>query len=928
MVVKKWVYLFHELDQAEKYVGGDWERVRGLLGGKGANLAEMARIGVPVPPGFTVTTEACNAFQETNKFPEGQWEQMMEALKDVEKAAGKKFGGLENPLLVSCRSGAKYSMPGMMDTVLNIGLNDKTAEAMVALTKNERFVYDSYRRLIQMFGSVVLGMPDEAFEDVLDEHKAIKGYKLDTDLNAEDLKELVAEFKKVTRKHKGFDFPQDPLEQMRLATEAVFKSWQGKRAVDYRRATGIPDDLGTAVNIVTMVFGNMGNDSGTGVAFTRNPATGEKKMYGDYLLNAQGEDVVAGIRNTEKIENMAKDLPEAYKQFMEITAKLELHYKDMQDVEFTVERGRLWMLQTRSGKRTARAAVKVAVDMVNEKLIDKQEAINRISPEQVDTLLHPQFDDATKKLAKKEGHFFASGVNASPGAAVGRIYFDADTAEKMAKEEKQDVIMVRPFTKPDDVHGMLAAKGILTSEGGATSHAAVVARQFGVPCVVGASAVKIDQDKRMMTCNGVVVKEGEWISVDGGSGEVYIGKLTLTVPSLEEQTDLLTLLNWADEICAQPGIRKGAGPGTGLQVWANADYPKDARRARSYGAKGIGLCRTEHMFFETERLPIVQRMILARTSEDRTAALDELLPMQRADFDGLFDAMDGLPVIIRLIDPPLHEFLPSADELKERIITARLQNTANYLLGKGEEKEIAELEKLLAAVEGLHESNPMMGLRGVRLSIVMPEIVEMQVRAIFEAAADCTLRGIKVKPEVMIPLTGHINELKWIQPRLIEIARKVMEEKKVTFTYKFGTMIEIPRAAVTAEEIASVAEFFSFGTNDLTQMTFGYSRDDAERSFLVQYVETGILPKNPFQTLDQDGVGRLMRMAVDDGRKARPELEVGICGEHGGDPATIEFCHIIGQNYVSCSPFRVPIARLAAAKAAIKHASGKINTDL
>jgi len=928
MVAKKWVYLFHDLDQAEKYVGGDWERVRGLLGGKGANLAEMVRIGVPVPPGFTVTTEACNAYQETNKFPEGQWEQMMDALKDVEKATGKKFGGLENPLLVSCRSGAKYSMPGMMDTVLNIGLNDKTAEAMVALTKNERFVYDSYRRLIQMFGSVVLGMPDEAFEDVLDEYKSIKGYKLDTDLDAEDLKDLVAEFKKVTRKHKGFDFPQDPLEQMRLATEAVFKSWQGKRAVDYRRATGIPDDLGTAVNIVTMVFGNMGTDSGTGVAFTRNPADGEKKMYGDYLLNAQGEDVVAGIRNTEKIEHMAKDLPEAYKQFMEITAKLELHYKDMQDVEFTVERGRLWMLQTRSGKRTARAAVKAAVDMVNEKLIDKQEAINRISPEQVDTLLHPQFDDATKKLAKKEGRFFASGVNASPGAAVGRIYFDADTAEKMAKEEKQDVIMVRPFTKPDDVHGMLAAKGILTSEGGATSHAAVVARQFGVPCVVGASAVKIDQDKRVMTCNDVVVKEGEWISVDGGSGEVYIGKLTLTVPSLEEQTDLLTLLNWADEICAQPGIRKGSGPSTGLQVWANADYPKDARRARAYGAKGIGLCRTEHMFFEVQRLPIVQRMILAKTSEDRTAALNELLPMQRADFDGLFDAMDGLPVIIRLIDPPLHEFLPSADELKEKIITTRLQNTASYLLGKGEGKEIADLEKLLSAVEALHESNPMMGLRGVRLSIVMPEIVEMQVRAIFEAAADCTLRGIKVKPEVMIPLTGHINELKWIQPRLIEIARKVMEEKKVTFTYKFGTMIEIPRACVTAEEIASVAEFFSFGTNDLTQMTFGYSRDDAERSFLVQYIETGILPKNPFQTLDKEGVGRLMKMSVDDGRKARPELEVGICGEVGGDPATIDFCHIIGQNYVSCSPFRVPIARLAAAKAAIKHASGKVNTDL
>ncbi len=927
---KKWVYLFHELEQAEKYVGGDWERVRGLLGGKGANLAEMARLGVPVPPGFTVTTEACNAYQAKGAFPEGQWDQMMVALKAIENEAGKKFGGVDNPLLVSCRSGAKFSMPGMMDTVLNIGLNDETAQSMVKLTKNERFVFDSYRRLIQMFGSVVLGMPDEAFEDVLDEFKSIKGYKLDIDLTADDLKELVAEFKKVVRKHKGFEFPQDPLEQMRLATEAVFKSWQGKRAVDYRRATGIPDDLGTAVNIVTMVFGNMGTDSGTGVAFTRNPATGEKKMYGDYLLNAQGEDVVAGIRNTEKIENMVKDLPEAYKQFMEITAKLELHYKDLQDVEFTIERGRLWMLQTRNGKRTARAAVKVAVDMVGEKLIDKQEAINRISPDQVDTLLHPQFDSETKKAAKKEGRFFASGVNASPGAAVGQIYFDADTAEKMAKESKQDVIMVRPFTKPDDVHGMLAAKGILTSEGGATSHAAVVARQFGVPCVVGASAVKIDLDKRTMVCNGIVVKEGEWISVDGGSGEVYLGKLALTIPSLEEQTDLLTLLGWADEICATPGIRKGENnsPTVGLQVWANADYPKDAVRARSYGAKGIGLCRTEHMFFETERLPIVQRMIMAKTSEGRTAALNELLPTQRADFDGLFAAMDGLPVIIRLIDPPLHEFLPSADELKERIITTRVDNTAAYLLGKGESKEVVTLEKMLATVESLHESNPMMGLRGIRLSIVMPEIVEMQVRAIFEAAADCTLRGIKVRPEVMIPLTGHVNELTHIQPRLVEIAKKVMDEKKVTFTYKFGTMIEIPRAAVTATEIAKVAEFFSFGTNDLTQMTFGYSRDDAERSFLVEYVDKHILPKNPFQTLDQDGVGRLMKMAVNDGRKARPELEVGICGEHGGDPDSIEFCHTIGQNYVSCSPFRVPVARLAAAKAALKYSSGKVNTDL
>lgn len=922
--MKKWVFLFHELDAAEKYIGGDWDAVRSLLGGKGANLADMTRLGVPVPPGFTVTTEACNAYLAGGmKFPEGMWEQMIESLKEVEKISGKKFGGSENPLLVSCRSGAKFSMPGMMDTVLNIGLNDETAQAMIKLTNNERFVYDSYRRLVQMFGAVVLEMPDEAFEDVLEAYKHEKGAKSDTDLTAEQLKELTATFKEVVRKVLGRDFPNDPYEQLRLATEAVFRSWNGKRAVDYRRATNIPDDLGTAVNICTMVFGNMGNDSGTGVAFTRNPATGEKHMYGDYLLNAQGEDVVAGIRNTEKIENLTKDMPEAYKEFLAITDKLEHHYKDMQDVEFTIERGKLWMLQTRNGKRTARAAVTVAVDMANEGLISKDEAVKRVTAENVDTLLHPQFDPASVKAAKENGRFFASGVNASPGAAVGQVYFDADTAEMMHKEHKQDVIMVRPFTKPDDVHGMLAAKGILTSEGGATSHAAVVARQFGVPCIVGASSVRIDLEKRLMEVNGTVVKEGEWISLDGGTGEVFIDKLTTSSPSLEEQTDLLNLLSWADEICARPGIRKGPEgyPTRGLQVWANADYPKDAQRARAYGAVGIGLCRTEHMFFEAERLPIVQRMILAKSSEERKAALDELLPYQRADFEGLFTAMDGYPVIIRLIDPPLHEFLPAAKDLEEQIITKRIEALAGYVLGKGESTEVVELEKMLAAVESMHESNPMMGMRGVRLSIMMPEIVQMQVRAIFEAAANVTLKGVHAKPEVMIPLTGHVNELKVIQPDLEKIARDVMTEKNIEFPYKFGTMIEIPRAAVTAHEIAEVAEFFSFGTNDLTQMTFGYSRDDAERSFLVKYVESGILPKNPFQTLDQEGVGRLMQFSVEDGRKARPDLEVGICGEHGGDPASIEFCHKVGNNYVSCSPFRVPVARLAAAHAALKYAA-------
>jgi len=778
MVSKKWVYLFSEVNEAEQYVGGDWENVRALLGGKGANLGDMTRLGVPVPPGFTITTEACNAYLANNmQFPEGMWDETLAALKEVERQTGKTFGGSDNPLLVSCRSGAKFSMPGMMDTVLNIGLNDQTAEAMVRLTNNERFVWDSYRRLVQMFGSVVLGLPDEAFEDPMEDFKAERGAKLDTDLTADDLKELTQMFKRIIQRGKGFPFPEDPFEQMRLAIEAVFKSWNGRRAVDYRRAAGIPDDLGTAVNIVTMVFGNMGNDSGTGVAFTRNPATGEKEMYGDYLINAQGEDVVAGIRNTKKITELEKDMPDAYRQFLDIANKLEKHYRDVQDVEFTIERGKLWMLQTRSGKRTAQAAVKVAVDMVKEGLITKEEAVLRVTPENVDTLLHPQFVEASIKSAKQSGKMIATGVNASPGAAVGQIYFDADTAEEMGKNHKQDVIMVRPFTKPDDVHGMLAAKGILTSEGGATSHAAVVARQFGVPCVVGASAVRIDLDRRVMNVNGQVIREGEWISINGTTGEVYLGKIDMVVPSLEEQKDLLTLLEWADEICARPGTRKfpEGWPTTGLQVWANADYPRDAQRARAYGAKGIGLCRTEHMFFEESRLPIVQRMILAKTSEERVAALNELLPEQRSDFEGLFEAMDGLPVIIRLIDPPLHEFLPGEDELIEEIITARVNNMASFILGKSDTKEIAAKEAMLHTVRTMHESNPMMGLRGVRLSIVMPEIVQMQVRAIFEAAANVAKRGIQPKPEVMIPLTGHINELKVIQPTLERIVREVMQ---------------------------------------------------------------------------------------------------------------------------------------------------------
>ena len=912
----KWVYLFNEVEQAEKVAGGGWDGVKSLVGGKGAGLLDMTRAGVPVPPFFTVTTEACNTFQKAGKFPKGLWDQELKALKAVEKATGKKFGNAKNPLLVSCRSGAKFSMPGMMNTILNIGINDEVVEGWSTQTGNPRFTWDAYRRLIEMFGTTVFGLDDEIFEHPLAAYKEHKGYKADTEMTADDWKALVSSYKAVYKKHVGSDFPQDVYKQLELATKAVFESWNGKRAIAYRNKEGISHDLGTAVNIVTMVFGNMGDDSATGVAFTRDPSTGEKAMMGEFLLNAQGEDVVAGIRNAEPIEKLQNVMPKSYKQFMEITRKLENHYRDMQDVEFTVEDGTLWMLQTRTGKRTASSAVKIAVDMAREKMIRKEEAVMRITPETVDALLHPQFDGAAMKEADNNGSFFAKGVNASPGAAVGQIYFDADTAKEMADEQGQDTIMVRPFTKPDDVHGMIASKGVLTSEGGATSHAAVVARQFGIPCVVGASAIKIDLEKRMMTVGDKVVKEGGWISVDGTTGKVFVGKIPTTEPSLDKQTDLLTLLKWADEICARKDIRSApkGWPTRGLQVWANADYPKDAQRARSYGAVGIGLCRTEHMFFETERLPIVQEMILSDTDDGRTQALNKLLPYQRKDFDGLFEAMDGYPVIIRLIDPPLHEFMPDEEELFEEVVTMRV---------KGETDGLQAKEDLLDSIKKMHESNPMMGLRGVRLSISIPQIVEMQVRAIFEAAADCTKRGIKVKPEVMIPLTGTVKELEWIQPRLEVIAAAVMKEKGIKFQYKFGTMIEIPRAAVTAREIAGQAEFFSFGTNDLTQMTYGYSRDDAERNFLITYQEQKILEKNPFQSIDRDGVGKLMQWAINEGRVTRPNLEVGICGEHGGDPDSVEWCHIIGNNYVSCSPFRVPVARLAAAHAALKHMPSK-----
>lgn len=893
---EKWVYLFDEVDQAEK-AAGSWDDVRAMLGGKGANLGEMTRIGVPVPPGFTVTTEACNAYLEAGeKLPHGMWEQELEALKVVEKKTGKKFGDPKNPLLVSSRSGAKFSMPGMMDTVLNIGLNDETAKGMVELTSDPRFVYDSYRRLIQMFGSVVMEVPDELFEKVIKEYREKRGVESDAGLTAEDWMEVTEKFKRIFRDQTGSDFPYDPYDQLRMATEAVFASWNGKRAVDYRNAAGISHDLGTGVNIQTMVFGNMGDDSGTGVATSRNISVGTKEIEGDYLINAQGEDVVAGIRLTKPIAELQKDMPKVYGEFEEINISLEKHYREVQDVEFTVEKEKLWMLQTRDSKRTAQAAVRIAVDMVEENLISKEEAVLRVTPAQIDFFLHPQFEPKAKKAIIEAGKKIAEGLNVSPGAAVGQVAFDADLAEKWAKDEGRKVVMVRPETKPDDVHGMLAADGILTSRGGRTSHAALVARQFGKPAVVGCAVLEIDLKKRQMTVDGTIIKEGDWISIDGTMGEVFVGQLETMIPDIGDPY-LIKLLSWADE------FRR-------LGVWANADYPRDAQRARDYGAEGIGLCRTEHMFFEAERLPIVQQMILAKTPEERETALEKLLPFQRSDFEGLFRVMDGLPVIIRLIDPPLHEFLPSHEELLVEVTELRVR-------GDDPEK-LAEKEKILAAVNSMREANPMLGLRGVRLGIHMPGVTKMQVRAIFEAACIVAKDGVDVIPEVMIPLTSHVNELKEQREALEEVAKQVMEEQGIEIVYKFGTMIEIPRAALTAGEMAEYAQFFSFGTNDLTQTTFGISRDDAEAGFLIEYIEKEILPGNPFQSIDASGVGRLMQMATNEGRKTRSDLEVGICGEHGGDPDSITLCHEYGLNYVSCSPFRVPVARLAAAHAALK----------
>jgi len=897
----RWVYPFSEVEQAEALAGGSWDGVRSLLGGKGANLADMSRLGVPVPPGFIVTTEACNAFLAGNEeFPAQMWEQELEQIEAIEKVSGKKFGASDNPLLVSCRSGSKFSMPGMMDTILNIGLNDEVAAGMVARKGDSRFAYDLYRRLVQMFGSVVLGVPDEVFGAMILAHREAVGAEKDSDLSGDDWRILTEKFKGIVRSYTGSDFPSDPYEQLKLATAAVFKSWNSKRATDYRNAAGIPHDLGTAVTIQRMVFGNLGADSGTGVAMSRNSSTGVRELEGDFLLNAQGEDVVAGIRQTHPLTALQSEMPAIYDELVEIAHKLEKRYRNMQDMEFTIEHGRLWILQTRDGKRTAQAEVRIAADMVDETLITREEAVRRVQPEQLDFFFHPQLDPDAAKAHKP----IAKGLDVSPGAAMGVVAFDADTTRRWADEGK-DVIMVRPETKPDDVHGLLAAKGIVTARGGRTSHAAVVARQFGKPAVVGVETLRIDFDDRQMTIGDVVLREGDWISIDGTHGEIRLGKLPTVVPDLKNPY-LLKILGWADEIRT-------------LGVRANADSPLDAERAREYGAEGIGLCRTEHMFFDKNRLPIVQKMILAKYRSERDEAIAQLLPLQRSDFAGLFRAMAGYPVIIRLLDPPLHEFLPSHDELVQDLADLKMRLQHFNTMSEVDEAldEVRIKQDFLRRVKALREVNPMLGTRGVRLGILVPELTQMQVRATFEAACACARDGVDVHPEIMIPLTMHVRELEAQATLLRAEAEAVMAEQGIQIEYRFGTMIELPRAALTADEMARCAEFFSFGTNDLTQTVYGISRDDAERGFLMHYVGNRIVPENPFHTLDAAGVGKLMEIAVKLGRQTRPDLEVGVCGEHGGDPKSIALCHKMGLDYVSCSPFRVPIARLAAAHAAL-----------
>ncbi|MDT4969413.1 MAG: pyruvate, orthophosphate dikinase [Acidobacteriota bacterium] len=883
---RKWVYLFEE-------GGGD---AKGLLGGKGAGLCEMTRAGLPVPPGFVVTTEACNAFYANDKqFPDGMWDQVREGLQQIEAKVGKGFGDANNPLLVSVRSGAALSMPGMMDTVLNLGLTEETVKGLATQTGDLRFALDAYRRFASLFGEIVMGVAHEKFERVMDRFKAQTAGGRDTDLSPDHLREIIAAEKQIIfADQSGLGIPEDPYEQLRVAIAAVFNSWMGRRAVDYRRVNRIPHELGTAVNVQAMVFGNMGQDSGTGVAFTRNPSTGEKMLFGEYLINAQGEDVVAGTRTPNPISQLREELPAVYEQFVKITGRLERHYRDMQDVEFTIERGHLWMLQTRTAKRTGAASVRIAVDMVNEEVIDRATAVSRVSPEQLDQLLHPTVDPNTESVV------LATGLPASPGAAQGQVVFDPDEAEAMAHEGAK-VVLVRQETSPDDFHGMVAAQAIVTARGGMTSHAAVVARGMGKTCVSGANMLDVDYGQQQFSVNGTVVTKGEWITVDGSTGRVFLGQVPTIQPQLGP--DFHELMGWADE------FRR-------LRVRANADTPHDAQVAREFGAEGIGLCRTEHMFFGDERLAAMREMILADGVGAREKALDRLLPLQRKDFVGLFRAMADLPVTIRLLDPPLHEFLPNYEELlgelAEMKMTLQRAGTIpemDLLLDRIDEKR-----RLLRQVERLRESNPMLGHRGCRVGLIYPEVTRMQVRAIIEAACQVQGEGTVVKPEIMVPLVSLAEELRHQSELIREVAGQVMGEHGMTIDFTVGTMIELPRAALTADTIAQYADFFSFGTNDLTQTTFGLSRDDSNR-FLSNYVEHKILPDDPFQVLDRDGVGQLVRIGTERGRSIKPDLKVGICGEHGGEPQSIEFCNEIGLDYVSCSPYRVPVARLAAAQA-------------
>ena len=871
---KKYVYLFKEGN----------ETMRNLLGGKGANLAEMTILGIPVPQGFIVTTEACNKYYNDGKvISEEVLEQIQNNIAKLEEITGKKFGSLENPLLVSVRSGARVSMPGMMDTILNLGLNDEAVEVVAKQTNNPRFAYDSYRRFVQMFSDVVMGVEKRLFENIIDEMKEARGVHYDTELTADDLKELVVKFKDLYKKEMKKDFPQDPKEQLVEAITAVFRSWDNPRAIVYRRLNDIPGEWGTAVNVQEMVFGNKGDTSGTGVAFSRNPSTGEKGIYGEYLMNAQGEDVVAGIRTPLPITKLNEQNPALYKQFINIVNKLENHYKDMQDMEFTIEEGKLFFLQTRNGKRTAQAALKIAVDLVSEGMLSKEEAILKVEPKQLDSLLHPTFEATSLKNTKA----IAKGLPASPGAACGKVAFTAEEAKERA-EKGEKVVLVRLETSPEDIEGMIAAQGILTVRGGMTSHAAVVARGMGTCCVAGCGELKVDEEKRTLEVGGKVYTDKDYISIDGSTGNIYGEAIKTVIPEISGY--FATFMSWADE------IRK-------LQVRTNADTPRDTKQAVEFGAEGIGLCRTEHMFFDEDRIMPMREMIVAKTEEERRKALSKLLPMQKGDFKAMYEALEGRPATIRFLDPPLHEFVPHSDE--------EIRELAGQMS--------LDFEELKATVEGLHEFNPMLGHRGCRLAVTYPEIAEMQTRAIIEAAIEVkNEKGYDIVPEIMIPLVGEVKELKFVKDIVDSTAKAVMNEKGITIEYHVGTMIEIPRAALTADEIAKEAEFFSFGTNDLTQMTFGFSRDDAGK-FLNDYYERKIYEQDPFAKLDQVGVGQLVKMAAEKGRATRPNIKLGICGEHGGDPSSIEFCHNVGLNYVSCSPFRVPLARLAAAQAQVKN---------